>query len=120
MKNARMIIGIISIVLCLFVLFQSCAAGISNTLQDNGEAGGSGGVVLAIFMLVAGIVGIAGRKSKAPSIVAGGFYAAAAIIGFATAGSYADLKIWSSLCLAFAILFIVSGIVQKNNKDISE
>lgn len=60
----RLIIGIISIVLCLIILIQSCAAGIGNAIADNGEAGGTGGLILSIFMLISGIIAIAARKSK--------------------------------------------------------
>ena len=49
-KTMRLVVGIISIVLSLVVLFQSCAAGIGNALSDNGESGGIGGVFLFIAM----------------------------------------------------------------------
>ena len=41
MKTWKLVSGIISIVLFAFVMFQSCAAGISNSLAENGESGGS-------------------------------------------------------------------------------
>lgn len=113
MKTARMIIGIISIVLFLLVSLQSCAAGLGNALADNGEVSGSAGFLLAICMLVAGIVGIAARKSKAGSFVSGGFYAFGGLIGMANAGSYSDLRIWSGLSFIFAVVFILTGIMQK-------
>ena len=65
MKTTKLVLGIISIVLCVFVLFQSCAAGIGNALSENGESSGSAGAILAICLLVAGIVGIATRNGKA-------------------------------------------------------
>ncbi len=46
MKTTRLVVGIISIVLFLVVAFQSCAAGIGNTLADNGEGSGSAGGLL--------------------------------------------------------------------------
>lgn len=39
MKVAKLVSGILSIVLALLVMFQSCAAGISNALEENGEIG---------------------------------------------------------------------------------
>ena len=36
MKNWKLVSGILSIVLCVFVLFQSCAAGTYNALEANG------------------------------------------------------------------------------------
>lgn len=43
MKTARLVIGIISMVLFVLITFQSCAAGVANTLSDNGEVSGSAG-----------------------------------------------------------------------------
>ena len=37
MKIWKLVSGILSIVLVLFVLFQSCAAGLGNALEANGE-----------------------------------------------------------------------------------
>ena len=95
MKTVKLIIGIISIVLFGIIVFQSCAAGIGNALEDNGETSGSSGVFVAICMLIAGIVGIATRKGIAGGFVSGGFYAVAGIIGISNYGSFGDLMIWS-------------------------
>ncbi len=54
----------------LFVIFQSFATGLGNTLAQTGEISGSSGVFLGLFMLVAGIIGVKARKSKAGAIVA--------------------------------------------------
>lgn len=64
MKTAKLVIGIISMVLFVLVAFQSCAAGLGNALADNGEVSGTSGMLLAFCMLIAGIVGVATRKSK--------------------------------------------------------
>ena len=49
MKTWKLVSGIISIVLFAFVMFQSCAAGISNSLAENGESGGSAGLIVRSF-----------------------------------------------------------------------
>ena len=116
MKSSRLVIGIISCVLFLLISFQSCAAGIGNTLEENGESSGSAGFILAICMLVAGIVGICCRKLKTGTIVAGVFYAFGGLIGITNVGSYADLQIWSILSFIFAAVFIVTGIMQKQKR----
>ena len=41
MKNGKLVIGIISIVLFVLVGMQSCAAGLSNALSSNGEVSGT-------------------------------------------------------------------------------
>ena len=59
MKTSRLVIGILSIVLFLIISLQSCAVGIGNTLQDNGEVSGSAGVcLLSLFYLNPNLVQI--------------------------------------------------------------
>ncbi len=113
MKTAKLVIGIISMVLFLFIVMQSCAAGIGNALAENGESSGSAGFLLATFMLVAGIVGVAGRKSKGATITSGCFYAVGGVIGICNVGSFADLQIWSILSFIFAVIFIFAGVKMK-------
>lgn len=117
MKTAKLVTGIISIVLSVLVLFQSCAAGLGNTLAENGESGGSGGLFVAIFLLSSGIVAVATRKgSKGGSIACAIMYALGAFLGLATAGSYSDLYIWAAICLILAIMHIVSIVMMRSNK----
>ena len=86
MKTAKLVLGIISMVLCLFVIFQSCAAGVSNTLEESGEVSGTAGLMVAICMLAAGIIGVVTRNSNGGgAFTAGGFYLLAAILGFTNA-----------------------------------
>ena len=56
MKTWKLVSGIISIVLFVFVMFQSCAAGVANSLEANGESGGSAGLIVAIILLAGGFV----------------------------------------------------------------
>lgn len=62
MKTSKLVVGIISIVLCFLVGLQSCAAGLGNALENNGEIGGTAGLILAISLLIAGIVAICTRN----------------------------------------------------------
>lgn len=108
MKTWKLVSGILCIVLSLFVLLQSCAAGLSNALQDNGEVGGSAGVIVAIMLLAGGIVSIATRKGgKGGNIALIVMFGIAAFLGFTLAGSYGDLVIWSVWCLICAVLAII-------------
>ena len=102
MKVWKLVSGILSIILFVFVSFQSCAAGVSNALEANGEASGSAGIIVAILMLAGGIVSIATRKL-------------AAIIGFAGYGSFSDLAIWAGWCLINAVLAVVALVMTKKN-----
>lgn len=114
MKNAKLIISILTLVLSLIIMLQSCAAGLGNALEGNNEIGGTAGFFLAICFIVAGIIGIVTRKGCSKGgFVAAGFYIAGGLLGFLGAGSYADLNVWSAVSVAFGILFIIFNLKMK-------
>lgn len=118
MKTWKLVSGILCIILSLFVLFQSCAAGLSNALQDNGEVGGSAGLIVAILLLAGGIVSIATRNGgKGGNIAIVVLFGIAALLGFTLAGSYSDLVIWAAWCLICAVLAIICLIKGSGNAD---
>lgn len=110
MKTWKLVSGILSMILFVIVIFQSCAAGIVNTLEENGEVSGSTGVFVAIMMLTGGIVSVATRKSKKKggNIALIILFGIAALIGFSGYGSYSDLAIWSAWCLINALLALIA------------
>lgn len=113
MKTWKLVSGILSIVLSLFVIFQSMAAGLSNALQENGEVGGSAGLMVAIVLLVGGIVSIVTRKGgKGGAIALIILFGLGALMGFA-AGSYKDLTIWSGWCAICAVFAVISLFSKK-------
>ena len=81
MKTWKLVSGILSIILFALVAFQSCAAGMSNALEENGEVSGSAGIIALIII-----------------------FGLAALVGFAMHGSYSDLTIWAGWCLINAVL----------------
>lgn len=115
MKVWKLVSGILSMILFVLVVFQSCAAGVANALSDNGEVSGSAGIIVAILMLAGGIVSVATRKSelKGGNIALIILFGLAALIGFANYGSYSDLAIWSGWCLINAVLAVVALITGK-------
>jgi hypothetical protein len=117
MKIWKLVSGILSIALSFFVLFQSCAAGTLNALEDNGEISGSAGFIVAILMIVVGIVSIVARNSngKGIHIAIVIIYGFAGIMGITSAGSFSDLYIWSAWCLICAVLGIVA--IKLGNKN---
>ncbi len=120
MKTAKLVIGIICICLFLVVTLQSCAVGIGNTLFETGEVSGTAGFFVAIFFLAGGIVSVAGRKSRGAAIADIVLFALGAVIGFANAGTYSDLNIWSGLCLTLAVFFAISLFAQNYSKTKSK
>lgn len=114
MKTGKLVIGILSIVLFLLVSLQSCAAGLANTLAENGEVSGSAGFVLALGLLVAGIVNICTRKGGKGGYVAAGFHILPALFALPSAGSYSNLYIWAALSIAFGVFTIIA--TKKTNR----
>lgn len=109
MKTWKLVSGILSIVLFIVVAFQSCVAGVANTLTENGEVSGSAGIIVAIMMLAGGIVSIATRKgSKGGNIALIVLFGIGTLSGFSMAGSYTDLNIWAAWCAINAVLAIVA------------
>ena len=114
MKTWKLVSGILSIVLFALVAFQSCAAGMANTLEANGESGGSAGIIVAVTLLAGGIVSIATRKGgKGGNIALIVLYGIGALLGFMLAGSNTDLNIWAAWCLICAVLAIVALVKTK-------
>lgn len=111
----KLVSGITCIILFIFVIFQSCAAGVSNAIEGNGEISGSGGAIVAFMMLVGGIVSISTRKSKGNggNIALIIIFGIGALTGFSLAGSFGDLNVWATWCLINALLALVSLIKKR-------
>ena len=118
-KTGRLVVGIISIVPFVLVSFQSCAAGISNTLSANGATSGTSGFILAVFMLTAGIVGICTKNttSKVGPIVCTVFYWLGSLVTIGTGSTYGDLPIWGGLSFIFGLIFLFSILPIDINKN---
>jgi hypothetical protein len=110
MKTAKLIIGIISIVLTLLIVFQSLAATVGDAIAGQGGTSGGAGIAVAALMLIAGITAIAARNSRGGGIFCLIAYAIAGILGVTAKGVYGDLVVWGALSLIFAVFFLLSTI----------
>lgn len=122
MKTAKLVTGILCMVFTFFVLFQSCAAGIVDAVENEGGTSGMAGFLVALLMLSGGIVEVATRKStkSGGSIAAMIIFFLAALLGFTNSGVYKDLNIWSAWCLILGILNLASVFLGKKKKDTEE
>lgn len=108
-RLARTIIGILSLVAFIFVMFQSCAANVVNAMEANtADASAGGGTLLAFILLIAGITTALGRDNAKATLVAAIMYEVGAIIGFASLGTYGDLVFWSIIAVLFGALDVYS------------
>ena len=110
MKTWKLVSGIISIVLSVFVVFQSMMAGLAIALEESAQSSVSAGLIVSICMLCGGIVSIVSRKnnSKGTNIALLILFSLATFTGFVLAGNYSDLYIWSAWCLINAVLAFIS------------
>lgn len=101
------------------VIFQSCAAGLANALDETGIMSGSVGIIVAILMLAGGIISIATRNSdrNGGNITLIIIFGIAAIIGFTGYGNFSDLAIWSGWCLINAVLALIALISGKRKTN---
>lgn len=108
-RLARTIIGILSLVAFIFVMFQSCAANVVNAMEANtADASAGGGTLLAFILLIAGITTALGRDNAKATLVAAIMYGVGAIIGFTSLGTYGDLVFWSIIAVLFGALDVYS------------
>lgn len=113
MKTTKLVIGILSFVLVIPITFMSCAAGAVSGISGNAkDSSGGSGLFMALFMIVAGIIAVAGKKSRGGAIAATIAYIIAGIIGVTVSGLYQDLIIWGILNFAFAAVCAISIFVQ--------
>ena len=107
-STGRLIIGLLSIILFFVMILQSCTTGAVNVISGSGDTGGTQGLLTAICILIAGIVGIATRNSlsKAGPIATGVFYWIGAACTIGGSAVYGDLMIWGILAAIFGFIFV--------------
>lgn len=115
-KIIRLVVGIISIVLSLFISFQSCAAEVGNAFFSPDSYSGFFGLVLSVLWLASGIVAIAARKTRGGTITSVSMYLLAALITNVDVGVFKDLIVWSKVSWIFAVLLIIS-LAMKEDKE---
>ena len=120
-QTARLVIGILLMVLFAVVSLQSCAVGLGNAITNNGEVSGSFGFLSSLAMLVAGIVGVATRKSasKGGPITACAFCWIVFFFSRIGSGSFRDLRVWGLIAFGFGCFFLFSGMTSKKGNMIA-
>lgn len=110
-STGRLVIGILSILLFVFVSFQSCAVGLGNTIMENEAVSGTQGFVMAIAFLIAGIIGISTRNalSSKGMITATVFYWIGALFTLGSGDTYEDLPIWGFVAFCFGVVFLIAA-----------
>lgn len=118
MKTWKLVSGILSIILFVWMMFQSFAVGFANIILNTGEFSGFAGIVVAILMLAGGIVSISTRNiGKDGDITLILLFGIATFIGAVMAGTiYLDLYVWAFWGAVNVITAMVS-FAQKNSES---
>ena len=118
MKTWKLVSGILSIILFVWMMFQSFAVGFVNIILNTGEFSGSAGIVVAILMLAGGIVSISTRNiGKDGDITLILLFGIATVLGAVMAGTvYLDLYVWAFWGAVNVITAMVS-FAQKNSES---
>ncbi|MBR6018851.1 MAG: hypothetical protein IK055_01375 [Lachnospiraceae bacterium] len=119
MKTWKLVAGILSIILFVIIMVQSCAAGAVNALEKNGGNSGSVGFICGILVLTGGIVSVATRNStgKGGNVALIILFGLAALFGFTGYGNYKDLVVWSFWAAINALIAFVAIINAKKSQE---
>ncbi len=119
MKTWKLVAGILNMVLFVVVAFQSCAAGVVNTIEESESVSGSAGIFVAILMLVGGIVSVVVRKQegKGGNIALVVLFGMAFLIGISNAENFGDLKVWAVWCAINAGLALLCCFGKKKRAE---
>lgn len=114
------VIGVLSILLFIVDEFDSCAVELGNILGGGNKFSGTAGMVLGLFMLVAGIVSLCSKKYRGRRIVSIILYSVAAFIGHCNIESYSQVKIWVIVNIAFASIILMNLLIEWNQYVFTE
>ena len=110
-----------SISLFAVIALQSCSAGVENLRTRNrNDTSSAAGMRLATFMLVAGIIGVittTSKSSKYGGIVSAIFYLMAAFDGFSNLGTFSNLSVWAFISFGFGIVFLIGNLLSKDQYE---
>ena len=111
-STGRLVLGIISILIFLFMTFQSCVVGTLNVLAETNDTGGTQGIMTGLCYLIAGIVGVASRNSlsKGGPMAAAIIYWLGAVCTIGGSAVYGDLAVWGVFAAILGFIFMLCAI----------
>lgn len=119
--TAKLVIGILSLVLFVIIALQSCAVGLGNALLSNGDSSGATGLVVAFNFLITGVIAVAARKAikLTPWIISAALLWFSYFIGKMNQENFADLAVWGFISFAFGVFYLLSSVKTKRGFIIS-
>lgn len=111
MKDIRLIIGIVTIMLFVFVAFQSCGA-YTTVKSSNGI--GNIGIIISFVALIAALICINTRDAYSGAFISAVFYALAGFLGLFNFTNHKIVFVYGFMFIMFSIFSVLIGIKQKN------
>lgn len=108
MKDIRLIIGIVTIMLFVFVAFQSCGA-YATVKSSNGI-----GIIISFVALIAALICINTRDAYSGAFISAVFYALAGFLGLFNFTNHKIVFVYGFMFIMFSIFSVLIGIKQKN------
>ena len=112
----KLVSGILSMLIFVFMTLQSCAVGVVNNMNNSNDTSGTAGVVVAILILAAGITSVAGRKSRGANIAIIILAVFGALFGYTNGGTYEDLPYWTTWMVIMGVFALIAFIAYKPKK----
>ena len=118
MKNAKLWLGILGILIAGYFLIVSCYEASWNYLTSSGHINGITGILIASLFLAGSIVRIImrGAEDDSGSIISLVLFGVATAIALALTPIYHYLQSWAVICLIMAVISITM-IILKNRPD---
>ena len=110
MKDIRLIIGIVTIMLFVFVAFQSCGA-YATVKSSNGI--GNIGIIISFVALIAALICINTRDAYSGAFISAVFYALAGFLGLFNFTNHKIIFVYGFMFIMFSIFSVLIGIKKK-------
>lgn len=107
MKDIRLIIGIVTIMLFVFVAFQSCGA-YATVKSSNGI--GNIGIIISFVALIAALICINTRDAYSGAFISAVFYALAGFLGLFNFTNHKIVFVYGFMFIMFSIFSVLIGI----------
>lgn len=112
MKDIRLIIGIVTIMLFVFVAFQSCGA--YATVKSSNGIGNIGIIISFVALIIAALICINTRDAYSGAFISAVFYALAGFLGLFNFTNHKIDFVYGFMFIMFSIFSVLIGIKQKN------
>ncbi|WP_287793844.1 hypothetical protein [Megamonas sp.] len=111
MKDIRLIIGIVTIILFVFVVLQSCGA---HAIVQSSNGIGNIGIIISFIALIAALICINTRDAYSGAFISAVFYALAGFLGLFNFTNHKIVFVYGFMFIMFSIFSVLIGIKQKN------